>query len=117
VLPQRPGQREDLPEVEGLDRSKHRRRQYPEELRRRIVAHVRERRAAGALLNDIARELGISPTLLHRWGVKRVPSFRRVEVGAAPQLPGARCLLHAPHGVRVEGLTLDEVIEVLRRLG
>jgi transposase-like protein len=103
-------------EVEGLERSKHKRRRYPSELRRRIVEHVRERRAAGMLLNDIAREIGISSTLLHRWDLTLVRKFRRVELSAAPS-SSARCLLHAPHGVRVEGLTLDDLVEVLRRLG
>jgi hypothetical protein len=103
-------------EVEGLERGKHKRRRYPSELRRRIVEHVRERRAAHVPLNDIARELGISSTLLHRWDVKLVRRFRRVELSVAPP-SGSRCLLHAPYGVCVEGLSLDDLVEVLRRLG
>lgn len=103
-------------EVEGLERGKHKRRRYPAELRRRITDHVREQRAAGVPLNEIARAIGISSTLLHRWELRRSQKFRRVELAPAP--PRApRWSVHAPRGVRVEGLSLDDLVEVLRRLG
>jgi hypothetical protein len=103
-------------EVEGLERGKQKRRRYPAELRRRITDHVREQRAAGVQLNEIARGIGISSTLLHRWEQRLAQKFRRVELVAAPA-KASRCSLHAPHGLRVEGLSLDDLVEVLRRLG
>ncbi|HEV8247395.1 MAG TPA: hypothetical protein VGP93_16570 [Polyangiaceae bacterium] len=107
-------------EVNELGQGNHNRRMYPAELRRRIVEHVREQRATGVRLNDIARALGISSTLLHRWEAKRTPKFKRVVLPESPpQRAGreARCSLHAPHGVRVDGLSIDDLVEVLRRLG
>lgn len=103
-------------EVAGLERGKHKRRRYPAELQRRITDHVREQRGAGVPLNEIARAIGISSTLLHRWELRLSQKFRRVEL-AAPPMRASRWLLHAPFGVRVEGLSLDELVEVLRRLG
>ena len=103
-------------EVEGLERGKHKRRRYPAALRRRITDHVREQRGAGVPLNEIARAIGISSTLLHRWELRLSQKFRRVELAVAPQKT-SRWSLHAPRGVRVEGLSLEDLVEVLRRLG
>ena len=102
--------------ISGLERSKRKRRQYPAELRQKIVGYVREQRAAGVQLKDIAERIGVSPTLLHRWEMGRVGKFRRVEVSAEPPSV-SRCVLHAPHGIRIEGLVTHEVADILRRLG
>lgn len=101
-------------EIEGLGKAK--RRRYSEDLRKRIAVHVREQRAAGMQLKRIAEGIGVSPTLLHRWEVARGGAFRRVELSVGAAKP-ARYVLHAPHGVRVEGLALEELVTVLRSLG
>jgi hypothetical protein len=100
--------------VEGLGKRK--RRQYPEELRRQIADHVREQRAAGVPLKSIARAIGVGPTLLHRWELDRVGAFRRVELSAS-KVSRDPWVLHAPYGVCVEGLTLEDLVTVLRGLG
>lgn len=102
--------------VGGLERGKGKRRKYPLELRRRLVDYVREQRAAGIQLKSAAERVGVSPTLLHRWEMKRSGAFRRVEV-KHPMPATSRCVLHAPHGVRVDGLGLDELVAILQRLG
>lgn len=101
--------------VEVLERAKGKRRKYPLELRERLVAFVREQRSAGIQLKSIAERVGVSATLLHRWDVKRVAKFRRVEL--RPPAVMSRLVLHAPHGVRVEGLGVDELVAILQRLG
>jgi hypothetical protein len=70
--------------VEGLEGSKGKRRKYPMELRQRLVEFVREQRADGKHLKSIAPRVGVSPTLLHRWEMKRGGPFRRVEVQRPP---------------------------------
>jgi transposase-like protein len=102
--------------IEGLAGGKRKRRQYPTELRQKIIDYVREQRASGAQLKSIGERIGVSPTLLHRWELRRVGKFRRVEV-SAPPASSSRHVLHAPHGVRVEGLEVQELVDILRRLG
>jgi hypothetical protein len=99
--------------VEGLGNRK--RRQYPKELQRQIAEHVREQRDADVPMKTISQRLGIKPTLLRRWELGLEGAFRRVEL--SPQMAGKDpWVLHAPCGVRVEGLTLEELVLVLRGL-
>jgi len=102
--------------VDVLKAGKGKRRKYPMDLRQRLVAFVREQRAAGIQLKSIAARVGVSPTLLHRWDVSRAGAFRRVELQRQAST-SSQYVLHAPHGVRVEGLGLDELVTILRRLG
>ena len=102
--------------IKRLESGRGKRRHYPEQLRQRIVDYVREQRAAGVALKSIAQVVGVSSTLLHRWDIKRIGKFCRVELGAAPTRASG-CVLHAPHGVRVEGLAVDQLADILRRLG
>ena len=102
--------------VEGLESGKGKRRRYPMDLRQRLVEFVREQRAAGKQLKSIAARVGVSPTLLHRWEMKRAGAFRRVELQRAPST-ASRFVLRAPHGVRVEDLGVDELVTILRGLG
>jgi hypothetical protein len=88
-------------------------RPYAAADRARAVAHALARRREGAGLERIARELGVSRTALVDW--LREPSFERVEVIAEESHHGG-LTVHGPHGVRVEGLSLIEVAELLRRL-
>jgi len=105
--------------VEGLEGGKGKRRKYPMELRQRLVDFVREQRAAGKQLKSVAACVGVSPTLLHRWEMKRAGAFRRVEVqrAASTSSTASRYVLRAPHGVQVEDLGVEELVTILRRLG
>jgi transposase-like protein len=102
--------------VEGLESGKGKRRRYPLDLRQRLVDFVREQRAAGKQLKSIAARVGVSPTLLHRWEMKRAGAFRRVELQRPPS-SASRFVLRAEHGVRVEDLGVEELVTILRRLG
>lgn len=101
--------------VEALQSGKGKRRKYPLALRQRLVEYVREQRAAGQQLKSTAARVGVSPTLLHRWEMKRAGTFRRVELKEQKSTPG-RHVLQAPHGVRVEDLGVEELVTILRRL-
>lgn len=90
-------------------------RPYPKGLRDELMQYLRARRAAGAKLETIGAEIGVPWKTLSRWSgpQRRRKAFRRVEVVA----PSAVVTVHGPHGVRIEGLDLDGLAELLRRLG
>lgn len=90
-------------------------RPYPAELQKKIVRYVDTRRADGVQLKAIGDELGLSWRTLGRWSPGRERGFRRVEVSPTPRT--AAFTVHGPHGIHVDGLDLDELAELIRRLG
>lgn len=105
--------------IEAHDRGRGRR--YSPELRARVAAFAAKRRAEGATWKAIAAELGATFETVRRWG--RRPSrssrtalaLRPVEVVAKPVASSLAVV--ALSGLRVEGLTLDDVIVLVRALG
>jgi hypothetical protein len=93
-----------------LVRAAGRGRPYADADRVRAVEYATRRREEGAGMVRVAREIGISRVTLKKWLVGN--AFARVEIATAP---GAYTV-HAPHGVRIDGLTLEEIGELLRRL-
>ena len=75
-------------------------RRFEGELGRRLVAHVHERRAAGASLATIERELGVSGPTLRR--LAREGALLPVEV-VGEVAPSRPLVLRSPYGVVVEG--------------
>lgn len=74
------------------------------------------RRAAGAGWSEVARELGVSAVTLKRWLSARSvhtdqATLRPVVVSDAPA-PQTLTLV-APSGLRIEGVTLADVIAIL----
>lgn len=91
-------------------------RPYPAELQAKIAEYVRARRAGGAALKTISAEIGVSWRMLSRWssGTASTRRFRRVELSVAPR---ARAFtVHGPRGVHIEGLELEQLAELLKRL-
>lgn len=92
-------------------------RRYPPDLRRRGAEYLRARQAAGAPLSAVLRELGVRRETLVGWAapasVKTKPRFVPVTVMEAP---AGRIVVHGPGGVRIEGLDVAGVAEILRRL-
>jgi hypothetical protein len=78
----------------------------------RIAAHVRERRAAGERLSAISTELGIPEETLSRW-CRRPSGFVTVEVQSQR---ASALVVRGPRGLVIEGLDLDQVAELVRRL-
>jgi len=97
-----------------------------------VAAFARVQLDDGRTPRSLARELGIHPGTLERWLEAEVShGFLPVTVTAvpvldaepmaepfAPPLPSAlsQRVLISPAGYRLEGLTLDDVVHVLREL-
>jgi hypothetical protein len=86
-------------------------------LRATLIAETQSRREAGMTLETIGDELGVPWRTLARWCAtkrKSGPGFRAVEIVA---VPSARPVVHGPRGLRIEGLDMDGIVELVRRLG
>ena len=113
-------------EVGRLEGRRGRGKEYPEALRQQAVAYYRVRRAAGATMKEIGLELGMSWQTLQRWAsatedaalvATNAPGFALVEVvEAATTFPKQPITVRGPAGLSIEGLDLDTLVELLRRL-
>ncbi len=98
-------------------------RLYPKGLSEKVLSYTVARRRQGATVVEVAAELGLSDKTLARWlGQKRRANrFDRVEVIAAvPPVAtsvASAIVVHGPRGLRIEGLELAAVVELLRRVG
>jgi len=91
-------------------------RPYPKGLLEKVLSYTVARRRQGAELLAVSGELGISGKTLERWlgSKRRARQFERVEVVT----PSTHVLtVHGPRGLRIEGLDVDGVAELVRRLG
>jgi transposase-like protein len=113
-------------------------RQYGRTLRRDIEAHAASRMAQGASYKQIAGELGLADATLLNWLKAPSPEpakqghsigFRPVELRdelrdgtdsttkrVDSSQPASRPVVVLPSGVRVEGISLDELPEFIARL-
>ena len=102
--------------------------QFTASARLAAAKYARERMTSGERLEDVANELKVKKWTLQKWlqrqgrgnwegqKVKGAGRFERVKVrSAAPQ--STRVVVHGAHGVRVEGLTLENIAALLERLG
>ena len=96
---------------------------YPKGLLEKILSYTVARRRQGAKLVEVAAELGLHDQALSRWlGEKRASKrFDRVDVVAAapvaaPSAPSP-IVVYGARGVRIEGLELAAVAELIRRVG
>jgi transposase-like protein len=95
---------------------------YPDELRAEVVAAVHEARGNGASLTGLAMALGLPSTTLSRWIPTAAPQPRglvRIDVVsttpaamAAPSVP----IVELSSGLRVRGLSLEDIVALHRRL-
>lgn len=95
-------------------------RRYPPAARRLAVEYSRRQRAAGTSVEAISRELGVKRHTLVAWTaaareIATSPRFVPVSVVADAATP-SKIVVHGPGGVRIEGLDLAGVAELLRRL-
>lgn len=103
-------------------------RPYPASLRQAAMEYCHQREQQGASINGIALELGVSTTSLMRWSRKAAEStegFRAVELMVGPESNtvvgkptrlASTVVVHGPRGLRVEGLTVAELAELIGRL-
>ncbi len=95
----------------------------PDEVRRVVLAHAREARAAGQPWTEIAKRVGLSTSLLQRWngaGEKKDRKNARmmpvvITEGAQPAVRSDLVFATA-HGDRLEGLCVEDAIRLLRGL-
>ncbi len=88
------------------------RRRFTDEQRLEAMSYFELRRREGARVSAIAEELGVGKTTLERWR-SRGSGFVRVEAVPA----ASEVTLVSPSGYRVEGLSADQAIEYVSRLG
>ncbi len=74
------------------------------------------RRALGDTVTGIARELGLNVETLQRWMPMATGPSAFVPVRVASTNTRGLAIVHPRTGLRVEGLGLNEVVELLRRL-
>ncbi len=102
------------------------RTRYTREQRQEAVAYMRARQQQGASVEEAAKELGMSGWTLSRWGsAARRAGQQQPENAAlvpvevkAERAPGrgGGLVVHGPLGVRVEGLSLEDAVRLLRGL-
>jgi hypothetical protein len=95
-------------------------RAYPKGLLEKLLSYTVARRRQGASIVEVASEVGINFRTLARWlGARKTARFGRVVVAApvtAAAAGATRIVVHGPRGLRIEGLDLVAVAELLRRV-
>jgi hypothetical protein len=99
-------------------------RRYPAQLRGRVTRWTRGRREQGESWQAIGRELKIAAESLRRWTMpelQRQPALVPVEVVADANddavVAGGKLRWITRGGHRIEGLSLADIIELVRVLG
>ena len=104
----------------------HRRGPLPTDLRDRARAYVVARRAADLTLVKIAAEIGLAMETVGRWTRPRLPTTSTsalvpVHVVDAPtsytQQPVTTPLVVTPNGLRIQGLTFEQIVVLVERHG
>lgn len=93
------------------------------ELRDEVIAHIRKRQHTGETLKGIAASLGIKRHTLRYWlyglvgkGRGKASRFRAIGVVEKPMTAQAGVTVMGPGGTRIDGLTLGQAAELLRRM-
>ena len=111
--------RDELSKALGARRRQGRRSRFGAELRQHAVEYCRQRRSAGGTTwQTLEQELGVSSKTLMLW-VKQAPraAFHAVQIQRVDLAPRREdFVVHGPCGVRVEGLDVRAVAELIRRL-
>ena len=93
-------------------------RSYPEAARTAALDWAEQQQRKGAGFVPIASELGISATTLRKWQQQRratSSSFCPVQI-VEPSSSSRGLVVHAPGGLRIEGVSIPELAELVRRL-
>jgi transposase len=97
-------------------------RPYPTRLRGAVLALAEQQESAGVGLDSFAAEVGVSATTLRKW--KRhanggagaaTAAFCEVEI-VTPRPAVTTLVVHGPSGLRIEGATIADIAELVRRL-
>ncbi len=113
--PTRDPLRQAIRQVQRLRNPK--RRRYGVALRRKVIDHVVAERSHGVSVRATAQSLGLPYKTLCIWLQGRSLGFRAVATKtAAPAVPRTDLRLVTADGHRVEGLSPDQLVAVLRAL-
>lgn len=95
----------------------------PDDVREAVLVYAKRERSRGVGWAEIAKEVGVSGSVLIRWtkGRRRHSGRSRgrlvpVRLLTATPARGGVVLI-APSGHRIEGLSVGEAVEILRALG
>jgi len=96
-------------------------RRYPEALKRDVLAYLAARHEAGRGLKTTSVELGIPERSIKLWSSAPRPSGRpafvpMVVTPLAAERPVPPIVVHAPGGIRIEGLDVSALADLVRRL-
>ena len=98
-------------------------RRYPEALKREVLTYLAARRKEGRGLRTASVELGIPQRSNTLWSISPRPSYSprfvpvKMDTTTAAEVPGPPLVVLGPAGVRIEGLDLAMLADLLRRLG
>jgi transposase len=92
---------------------------YPKELRVKAAEYCRQRRSGGGVTwQMLEAELGVRWKTLMLWARSpRKAAFHAIELQRVHVDVPTGYIVHGPRGIRIEGLTLIDVAELIRRLG
>ena len=92
-------------------------RNYPPELKARVNNYASQRYGEGAKPKEVAEELGMNAHTLTSWRERRVgPQSPLRPVRVIDEVDEGRIVVLVRNGIRVEGLSLEQLIEVLRHV-
>ena len=96
-----------------------RRGPFSRETRERLIAHIVQARARGDSIEKLSHELGLCSKTVYGWLSKAKPSrLRKVQVVSESTATAAGMLsMRGPSGTSVDGLSVDEVVAIWRKLG
>jgi transposase-like protein len=110
--------REQDDDVKAVVGGRRRTTRYSAAKRRQLMETAKRRWTEGASIRDVAEEIGVSAHTLSYWraveGVSKNAKVRRVEIVKTE--PTRTVTAIGPNGLRMQ-LTLDEMAELLRKLG
>lgn len=86
------------------------------ELKKRIVAHVEQRRDVGETMEQIAADIGVAKSSLERWRRTRSAGRRKKLVRVKVRATSSSAVVRGPCGLTIEGLGIEDLAELVRRL-
>jgi hypothetical protein len=100
---------------------RHRGNPYPDWVKREAVDYVQARRASGVTVSKAASELGIASFTIVRWGTQNGLALGRgrfVPVSIQPEITQIRgnLIIRGPAGLCIEGLDLDGLAALIKKL-
>jgi transposase len=91
----------------------------PHSLQETVLKHVEQQQAAGLSMKAIGIELGMSFHTLSYWRARhsrpQATALTRVKV-VEPKRAEQDVVVHGPSGLRIEGLSVSQLAELIARL-